>query len=217
MTIGGKGALISVCENAGILVGTRLRATTRTRWMMLWTWMDRFVAKLVPVSGSITYAYTHTFILVSSARGEWGRGRGCVRSQWGTNSLSRAPPTLLSPTRLWMDLNGPDVAAALSDPKWAARNTTLRLVSEAPISPSINPVSPSVSLFLSPCGTYYSDGEWCENNSARIWSERARDKYCTTTCWLAHPAAADDFKLRRSRSPLVSLHPTIKTLRIFWE
>jgi len=68
-----------------------------------------------------------------------------------------------------MDLNGPDVAAALNDPKWAARNTTLRSVSGPDLSLDHSRVV-SVSLSLSLYGTYYNDGEWCENNSVRIRS-----------------------------------------------
>lgn len=74
-------------------------------------------------------------------------------------------------------VNGPDVAAALNDPKWAARNTTLCTVSGLDLSLDQSRVA-LLSLSLSPCGTYYSDGEWCENNSARIRpASRIANKY----------------------------------------
>ena len=93
-------------------------------------WMDRFVAKLendLPVDVRVPLYLFAAGPLYTGQRRVW-----CVYNG-GTNSLSRAPPTPLSPARLvnggWMDRMWLLHSPAL---KWAARNTTLcsyRLIS----------------------------------------------------------------------------------------
>lgn len=228
MTIDGKGALISACKNVGILVGTRLRATTRTRWMMLRTWMDRFVAKLVPrYSSSIThthtYTYAHLYLPLRYAENEGEDGDACA---------CNGAPTPCHGLRLryWAQR---DCEWTWMDRMWLPHWATLSEQPEirhfaryqAPISPSINPAScrflylcrsmELITAMANGARTIRSEFAWIANAHA---INTARDKYRATTCWLVRPAADDYFKLWRYDSVFYYSPSTFSSkLRIVWE
>jgi len=161
---------VNLDENAGILVETRLWATTRVHWMTFRTWMDRFVANSSRRRERGTMcADSRIHINPALGRADNGKGSGGARvCNGGTNSLSQAPPTPLRLTRSWMSLNRPDVAAAFTDPKWAARNTTLCMVSDLDQS----------RRFLYLCCSYYSrDSGHCENNATSSFNPLNRKRW----------------------------------------
>lgn len=179
--------------------------------------MDRFVAKLVPAS-EVQRTHIHTRTRLSAALG--GCERGCTRSQWGTNSLSRAPPTPLSVDEIvngsWMDRMWRPHSATQSEQPETRHFARYR----APISLSINPVSLSLSL-TSWYLLCYRDGDQRENNNAvgvrlipQVAKRRIKRTHRAATCWLLGDFDNDDFRVARCceiKDAMTTLSSRIRT------